>query len=118
MFYLVPKVLILFLKFPWLRKIGWGRDRVILGSSDRGITKKKHILLVMRMERRIRINNVKTRTAMNAKMSVFVICVEVIIYLLYDLHDCTFKGHHVVDQTGKLNSLDDNEVSKVYVHLC
>ena len=29
---------------------------------------------------------------MNAKMSVFVICVEPIIYLsLYNLHDCTFK---------------------------
>ena len=29
---------------------------------------------------------------MNAKMSVFVICVEAIIYfLLYNLHDCTFK---------------------------
>ena len=34
----------------------------------------------------------KTRTAMNAKISVFVICVEAIIYLLlYNLHDCTFK---------------------------
>ena len=29
---------------------------------------------------------------MNAKSSVFVICVEAIIFLLlYDLHDCTFK---------------------------
>ena len=29
---------------------------------------------------------------MNAKISVFVICVEVIIYLLlYNLHDCSFK---------------------------
>ena len=29
---------------------------------------------------------------MNAKTSVFVICVKAIIYLpLYDLHDCTFK---------------------------
>ena len=29
---------------------------------------------------------------MNAKISVFVICVEVIIYLLLDnLHDCTFN---------------------------
>ena len=34
----------------------------------------------------------KTRTAMNAKISVFVICVETIIYLLlHNLHDCTFK---------------------------
>ena len=38
------------------------------------------------------LNNVKTRTAMNAKISVFLICVEVIIYLpLYNLHDCTFN---------------------------
>ena len=30
---------------------------------------------------------------MNAKILVFVICVEAIIYsLLYNLHDCTFKG--------------------------
>ena len=29
---------------------------------------------------------------MNAKISVFVICIEAIIYLLlYNLHDCTFK---------------------------
>ena len=37
------------------------------------------------------LNNLKTRIAVNAKISVFVICVEVIIYLLYNLHDCTFK---------------------------
>ena len=30
---------------------------------------------------------------MNAKISVFFICVEAIIYLpLYNLHDCNFKG--------------------------
>ena len=30
---------------------------------------------------------------MNAKISVFVICIEVIIYLLlHNLHDCTFKN--------------------------
>ena len=38
------------------------------------------------------LNNLKTKTAMNAKISVFVICVEAIIYLLlYNLHDCTFN---------------------------
>ena len=32
-------------------------------------------------------------TAANAKMSVLVICVEVIIYLLlYNLNECTFKS--------------------------
>ena len=30
----------------------------------------------------LRLNNLKTRTAWNAKVSVFVICVETIIYLL------------------------------------
>ena len=40
----------------------------------------------------LRRNNLKTRTTMNAKISLFVICIEAIIYLLlYDLHDCTFK---------------------------
>ena len=40
-----------------------------------------------------RFSNVKTRTAMNAKISVFVIYVETIIHLLlYNLHDCTFKN--------------------------
>ena len=34
----------------------------------------------------------KTRTAMNAKISVFVVCFEAITYLLlYNLHDCTFE---------------------------
>ena len=37
---------------------------------------------------------IKTRIAKNAIISVFVICVEAIIYLLlYKLHDCTFKDH-------------------------
>ena len=41
----------------------------------------------------LRRNNLKIRIAMNAKTSVFVICVETIIYsLVYKLHDCTFKG--------------------------
>ena len=40
----------------------------------------------------LRLNNLKTRPATNAKISVFVICVEAIIYLLsYNLHDCTFN---------------------------
>ena len=37
--------------------------------------------------------NLKTRTALIVKVSVFVICVEAIIYfLLYNLHDCTCKN--------------------------
>ena len=40
----------------------------------------------------LRLNNLKTRTAMNVKISVFVIFIEEIIYfLLYNLHDCTFN---------------------------
>ena len=42
----------------------------------------------------LRLDNLKTGTAMNAKISVFVICVEAIIHLLlYDWHDCTFKSY-------------------------
>ena len=38
------------------------------------------------------LNNLKTRTAMNANISVFFICVEATIYLLlHDLHDWTFN---------------------------
>ena len=37
------------------------------------------------------LNNLKTRIAMNAKNSVFAICVEVICLFLYNLHDCTFN---------------------------
>ena len=36
--------------------------------------------------------NLKNKTAVNVKTSVFVICVEVIIYLLlYNFYDCTFN---------------------------
>ena len=39
-----------------------------------------------------RVNNLKNRTAMKAKTSVFVICVKTIIYLLiYNSHDCSCK---------------------------
>ena len=34
------------------------------------------------LNKTLRLNNLKIRTAMNAKIPVFVICVEVIIYLL------------------------------------
>ena len=39
-----------------------------------------------------RLNNLKTRAARDMRVSVFVICVEAIVYLLsYNLHDCTFN---------------------------
>ena len=46
----------------------------------------------------LRVNNLKTRAAANANVSVFVIYVEAIIYLLlHNLHDGTFKllGAHI-----------------------
>ena len=39
------------------------------------------------------ISNLEIRTAIIAKISVFVICIEETIYLLlYNLHDCTING--------------------------
>ena len=44
------------------------------------------------MNKTLRLNNLKTRIAMNTTISVFAICVEAIIcWLLYNLHDCTFN---------------------------
>ena len=41
----------------------------------------------------ILLNNLKTRTIMNAKILIHVICNDAMIYLLlYNLHDCAFKG--------------------------
>ena len=49
-------------------------------------------LSFMLINKTLRLNNLKTRRAMNPKSSVFVICVETIIYcLLYNLHECTFN---------------------------
>ena len=43
------------------------------------------------MNKTLWLSNLKTRIAMNAKITVFVICVERIIYwLLFNLHDSTF----------------------------
>ena len=36
---------------------------------------------------------------MNAKISVFVVCIETMIYLLLDnLHDCTFKTRKLLEK--------------------
>ena len=46
----------------------------------------------MFIDKTLRLNNLKARTAMNAQISVSVSCVEIIIYLLlYNLRDCIFK---------------------------
>ena len=51
---------------------------------------KQFLLSFLFINKTLQLNNLKTRTAMNGKISVFVICVKVIIYLLiYHLHDCT-----------------------------
>ena len=43
------------------------------------------------MNKTLWLNNLKTRIAMNAKITLLRICVEAIIYWLsYNLHDCTF----------------------------
>ena len=47
---------------------------------------------------------------MNTEISMFLTCVEAIICLLYNLHDCTLKGH-VEDKTEKSISFDDNAIS-------
>ena len=44
--------------------------------------------LFLFINKTLRLNNLKTKTAMNAKISAF----EVIIYLiLYNMHDCIFN---------------------------
>ena len=47
------------------------------------------------MNKTLRLSNLKTRTVLNAKISMFVTCVEAAIYvLLYNVHDCTFNNHN------------------------
>ena len=49
-------------------------------------------LFILFINKTLLFNSLKIRIAMNVKFSVFVICVEVIIYLLlHNLHDCTIK---------------------------
>ena len=62
----------------------------------------------------LRLINLSRRTAMNAKISVFVIYVEAIIYLLlYNFLDSTFKG--TVMQIEKALINDRLHVSKVFL---
>ena len=52
----------------------------------------KVLSFFMFINKTLQLNNLKSRIAMNVKISVFVICVEAIMYLLLcDLHDCSFK---------------------------
>ena len=52
---------------------------------------------------------------MNAKISVFVICVEAIIYsLLHNLHDCTFnKTLHRIDAWQGSDYFSDSAYTRV-----
>ena len=56
------------------------------------------------------MNNSKNRTAMNAKISVFVNCVEAIIYLLLsNLHDCVFNiWRQYIRKNGDILITDTN----------
>ena len=45
-----------------------------------------------------RLNDLKTRAAMNAKISVFVICDEAIYLLLHNWHDCTLKNNALTEK--------------------
>ena len=45
------------------------------------------------IDRTLRLNNLKTRTAMNMKISLFVIC-AIIYFLLFNLHNCAFNDVH------------------------
>ena len=55
---------------------------------------------------------------MNAKISVFVICVEEIIYLLYNLRDCTLKGNVKWNNSNVINSLIINCTEDVCLREC
>ena len=68
------------------------------------------LLSFLFVNKTLRLNNLKTRTGMNEKNSMFCICVEAIIYLLlYNQHDCTFSSvpydfHYLIlcNQTSNL----------------
>ena len=49
-------------------------------------------IVFLYLNKTLRLNNIKTRTALTAKILVFVIFVEAIVYLLfYNLHDYPFN---------------------------
>ena len=59
----------------------------------------------MFINKNLRLDNSNTKTAVNAKISIFIICVEAIIYLLlHNFHDSTFKGFRNGSVSQKLMS--------------
>ena len=72
--------LVVFLVYPWIR---------LLFNYP---TFYQFVLSFLFINKTSRLNNLKTRTAMKANISLHVTCVEAIIYLLlYNLHGCSFK---------------------------
>ena len=60
----------------------------------------------------------KTRTAMNVKISVFINCVEAILYLLlYNLHNCTFKDREILSHQWWDNCYDIIDATIVLITL-
>ena len=75
----------------------------------------------------LQLKNSKARTAMNAKISLFVIYVEAIIhFLLYHLYDCTFKTkiylkvwHSlVINEPLKMQILNISVLLQLYLFQC
>ena len=67
------------------------------------------------IKKTLRINNWKTRTVMNAKIWVFVICVETIMHLLlYNLHDYAFKSEFLLFPNVYSNLLLTIMVSRLW----
>ena len=51
----------------------------------------------MFINKNVGLNNSNTKTAMTMKISIFVICVEAIIYLLlHNVHHCTIKKKKLI----------------------
>ena len=68
----------------------------------------------------LRLNNLKTTTVINAKISVFIICVKAVIYLLlYDLHNCTFNSdmHEIFLQHYHMKEVLRNPPKKTISYL-
>ena len=63
----------------------------------------------MLIKETLQLNNLKTRTATHMRISVFVICVDAIMYLLlYNLHEGNFKKAPVANQNySKLLALNE-----------
>ena len=55
---------------------------------------KQFLLSLLFINKTLRLSILKTRIAKNAKISVFVICVEAMIYVLYNMYDCTLNGFY------------------------